>query len=154
MLDIRPATREDAAWMGANLRAEDREEVKAATGDDPVAVLLRSLRISRECYCAFWRTSPRPCVIFGVSDDPSTPGLGVVWLLATEQIHECRRDVLRLATEWLQRLAREYPAGLHNVADARNHLHLRWCLLTGFQRLAELDVRGRPFVHIYRPNHV
>lgn len=150
MLSIRPATPEDAAWIGANLREADETEVRTSSGGDPKDVLLRSLELSRECYVASWRDSEQPCVIFGVSDDPTCEGLGIVWLLATDEIRKSPLEVFKLAHGWLEYMSRHYPLGLHNIADERNTLHIRWCLLMGFKPLDAVEHRGHRFIHIYR----
>lgn len=154
MLTVRHATRSDAEWFGANLREEDEEEVRAATGQDPVAVLPSSFDLSRECYVAYWRDSAEPCVIFGVSDDPSQDGLGIVWLLATPQVSRCGLSVLRTAHAWLDYMSRLYPLGMHNLAWENNALHIRWCQASGFKELGAFELRGHRFIHIHRLSNV
>jgi len=155
VIDVRPATRADAEFIASNLRAEDRAEVEAATGRSPEEIVPLSFDLSTQCYAirhaSVSQVDDQPCAIFGVADD-SEAGLGIVWLLATDDVYAVRRSVLEIAPEYLDRLSAQYPLGLHNAVDHRNLLHLRWCLKSGFEEIGQVEMNGFLFHHIYRPN--
>jgi hypothetical protein len=156
MIDVRPATRADAEFIASHLRVEDRAEVEAATGRSPLEIVPESFDLSTQCYtirhASVLQVDDLPCAIFGVADDPTTEGLGLVWLLATADVFNVRGSVLAAAPHYINAMSARYPLGLHNVVDHRNLLHLRWCLKTGFVEIGQVDVNGFPFHHIYRPN--
>lgn len=154
VIEIRPSILADAEWVGEHLRDADAAEVRAATGASPVLSVLRSFAISTECYSIFraerGRVMATPCALFGVVPDLRNAGYGIVWLLATDDIRGAGISLLRAADGWLDHLSRNYPKGLHNYADKRNTLHIRWCKLAGFA-LGELrDIGGESFQYIHR----
>lgn len=159
MIVIRPATREDAVWLSSRLRSEDKREVETATGLSPEEVVPFSFHMSeQECYTVRrvvdGRVAVDPVAIFGVTPDPTNDTLGIVWLLGTSDLRLCALSVVREAGYWLNHLARRYSGGLHNYADSRNSLHIRWSQLTGFTLGSPIEIRGAPFIPIHRPHHV
>lgn len=156
MIDVRPAVRADAEYIASRLRAEDRAEVEAATGRSPSEIVPLSFDLSTQCYAirhAFdSQVDDQPCALFGVADDAEVEGLGLVWLLATEDVFDVRASVLEAAPYYLNTMSTRYPLGLHNLVDHRNLLHLRWCLKTGFVEIGQVELNGFPFHHIYRPH--
>jgi hypothetical protein len=153
MILIRPATLADAQYVGARLRADDEREVQTSTGQPGTAVVPLAFQTSRECYTV-WCANPIPrfpIALFGVADNPKAPSIGVVWFLGTEELRLKALSMIRESKPWLNHMSRLYPDGLHNIADKRNDLHLRWCQLTGFNLGLEVQVNGEAFIHIYRP---
>jgi hypothetical protein len=153
MIVIRPATEDDALHVGTFLRDEDQREVRTASQRPPGLVVLESFKMSSECYAVFpvrrGRVSLDACALFGVSPHPEEPGLGLVWLLATDDALRVSRSIMREAPLWLDHLGRNYHA-LINAADQRNDLHIRWCEATGFTSVGEQEINGFPFTIIYR----
>lgn len=156
MIVIRPSALADAEWVGEHLRDADAQEVQTATGANPLVAVLRAFAISSECFSIFrserGRVMGTPCALFGVVPDLGNAGYGVVWLLATDDIRGAGISLLRVADRWLDYLSRSYPKGLHNYADQRNTLHIRWCKLSGFTLGALHDIGGFPFQYIHRPS--
>lgn len=155
ILTIRPATLADTEWVSKHLRDEDRREVETASGRSAQDVVLESFRLSAECYTirlqdTSGRIDENPAVIFGVSKDPSRPGVGVMWLLGTPAMRRGALSIMREAPKWLDHFNRRYPNGIHNVVDTRNDLHIRWLMLTGFHFGITIDIQGVPFVHVMR----
>jgi hypothetical protein len=77
----------------------------------------------------------QPCGMFG-----STPlvGMGipagwcVLWLLATDDLHEIKADFLKQCRAWTNFIQRHYPYGI-NYVHADNAAALRWCEWVGFK---------------------
>jgi hypothetical protein len=155
MIVIRPATLEDAVWLSSRLRSEDVREVRTATGRSPEEIVPASFRMSDECFTVRrvvdGKLLPDPVAIFGVSTHPADADLGAIWFLASKAAQLCALSLMREAPLWLDYMSRRYAKGLFNYADRRNSLHVRWCLLTGFQLLEHLEINGAPFQLIYRP---
>lgn len=156
ILTVRPASPAEASWFASHLREEDEREVTTATGRTTQVVLLDSLRLSRgKCYTVRrtvdGKIAEHPCAIFGVVDDPNTPGAGIVWLLATPDVRHCAISLLREASVWITHWTTQYPSGLHNIVDTRNALHIRWLKLLGFRRVGPtLTINGQTFKHMVR----
>ena len=151
-LIVTPATERQAESIGRNLRAADNLEVLTSSGGKEPAVVLRdSFRASKECYAIkIAHEGGMPCAIFGVADDPTVEGLGVIWMLCTKAIERCPIALVKVALGWIDHMARHYPLGLHNIADARNDLHIRWAKLSGFTEVGAVELNGHRFIHIYR----
>lgn len=154
MIAFRPAVREEAEWIASRLRAEDAREVTTATGEHPSVVVPRAFDVSRHCFTIRYTNGvecdEHPLAIFGVADDPHTPSMGIVWLLATDDIRKAWLAIRQVAPRCLTELSLDYPGGLHNLVDARNAVHLRWLTLTGFRQRGSVQVRGHEFIHAVR----
>ena len=146
----------EAEWLGQNLRAEDAREIETASGLPATTVVPMSFTMARECYTirltdSNGKVDERPCAIFGVSDDPAFMDMGIMWLLGTDVIRRGALSIVREAPKWLDRFCALYPAGIHNIVDSRNDLHVRWLMLTGFDILdTPLMVKDVPFIHVIR----
>lgn len=115
-------------------------------------VVPQSLDVSAQCYSirrAFTQVDDQPCVILGVADDAEAKGLGLVWLLATDDVNSVRRSVMEAGKLFLDHWLGQYPLGLHNIVDDRNLLHLKWCLKLGFKVIGNVYIDGHLFHHIY-----
>ena len=143
-LEIRSANREEAIWLSSRLRPEDRLEVETATGKPVEEALLQSLAISAECYTIRFDNKRDPVAIFGVG--PRHSSFGVPWLLATPDIARGAIAICREAPIWLERWVKQYPAGLVNIADVRNNLHLRWLIRVGCALWHTVKRNGHEFI--------
>lgn len=136
------------AWLGRNLREEDDREIRAATGDDPVAVLLGSFQMSAETHLLFLESSILPYAVFGIV--PTTNG-GIVWMVCTRLVGEAPKETLRIMARWAQYFGTRY-GDLYALPMAENHLHVRWCAHMGFLELGRATIRGQEFIYIHRPS--
>lgn len=156
MIVIRPSSLADAEWVGEHLRDADDTEVRTVSELRPSLSVLRAFALSSECFSIFraerGRVSDLPCALFGVVPDTAHDGYGIVWFVATDDIRGAGISLLREADRWLDYMTRSFPNGLHNVADMRNTLHIRWCVLSGFTVTREpFTIGGFPFQYIHRP---
>lgn len=150
MIHVRPATWDDAKWVGDHLRDEDEDEVQVVSGLPGAIRVPQAFNLSLMTFAAFPQGEDEPVALFGVSADEDNPGWGLVWLLATPEVRRVAKSVLKEAPRWIEFFEGFCPEGLHNLAAAWNHLHLRWTDACGFTRGDIVDVNDRPFVHIYR----
>lgn len=155
ILRVRPAERWEAEYVGENLRAEDAREVITATGAAPCVAVLDALAQSRKCFAIRPVIndipSRYPVAIYGVADDPRSPGFGNVWLLATPSVRQVSLALMKASEPLLIALGHDYPNGLHCAVDARNNLHLRWLRCCGFVTVGECAINGHTFIHAVRP---
>jgi len=142
---IRPARFSDLPYMAMRMRREDVAEVYAASGHSPAEALLLGLQTSSECLVAEYEG--RPTAIFGVGPAEGAPEIGIVWLLATDEMPRLAVQALRVTPPILERWHEDYPI-LCNVVDARNALHIRWLKRAGFHLLRRLSCgfEGREFI--------
>jgi len=88
----------------------------------------------------------------GVDDSPAMEGLGVVWLVLTNDIKDHRGEFLREGHRWIDAIQRTWPL-ITNLVDARNTLHIRWLRWLGFvftQRIERWGARSVPFLEFAR----
>lgn len=153
ILTIRPATLDDARWIGANLREEDEREVQTASRQTGMSAVLAAAQL-RESYTLRLATpqgsvEEHPAIIFGLS--PLNPGHAAIWMLGTPDITRAPLSILREAQHWVSHWSKQY-AMLENLADERNSLHIRWIQLLGFSLGETYWLNGAPFRHFYRSN--
>lgn len=137
LVEVRPfAVPLDVHFVATNLRAEDKRELETATGRTGCEAVFAAWATSDLTYVA--HVDGLPAVVFGVAQG------GVIWLVGTDAISRAPLGILRLARRIVPAFLDTYGV-LHNVADIRNSLHLRWLKLLGFTFGPLVDVRGQPF---------
>lgn len=140
---IRQAVDEDVYYLAANLRSEDKDEIKASSGLEPDVGLAMAIKMGA------WVGvhDAGPWVIWG---NFAIDGLlSTVWCLATNQLKDHRSAFIRVSKAWLDSL--EY-AELNCFTDSRNREHHRWLKSMGFKRHGEPKSFFDPVVdfHEYR----
>jgi hypothetical protein len=134
-LKIAPATVADATELAPILRAEDVEEIRAASGQQPLAALLDSVALSEESYSV--RDEQGIVALFGV-------GYGAVWLLGSDRMFKYPKSLIRLSREWMDRWAQNYPK-LFAFVDSRNVSHVKFLNHLGVRWVSERNVKGVTF---------
>ena len=157
---VREATWADLPILSADLRAADIAEIKAFSGNTPEGAIAGALNTLDSGGRALVACLPNgiPAAIFGVA--PSVkPGVGIVWMVATNQFQSLSRQFLREGREALMDLCEGYRL-IFNFTDARNSVHHRWIKWMGFtiiKRHEALGHAGLPFlefVKIMETEHV
>ena len=156
MLYTRTATIDDVSWLAPRLREEDKAEIRAGAGSDPLPVLLEGLHDSMVCR-VICTDDDVPVGIFGVVQG-TTREVGIIWMVATNALHvpSIARDFLRKCKAVVETLNVAWPV-LTNVIDARNKLHLKWLQWCGFRMTKEFPQWGaeqRPFTLFERTGDV
>ncbi|WNG26239.1 hypothetical protein F0U62_21075 [Cystobacter fuscus] len=148
MLMVRPRLPEDAASLAPRLRTEDLLEIKAATGEEPLAALERCSVASDPCFAI--TAGEQLIALFGVV--PDGPDRGIVWLVGSDEIARRPFRFARASRYWVERLHERYRV-LWNLADARNETHLRWIRFCGFtihRRVEQHGTGRKPFYEFSR----
>jgi hypothetical protein len=146
MIFIRSANIADARRVALRLRRSDLQEIKANLGEDPFVVLERGIVQSSPSY-AVVNEADQALALFGVVPDTGDADVGLVWLLASDELARHPFFVLRNTRKWVEILNQQYRV-LWNHIDARNELHLRWLRWSGFtllRRIENFGVEQRPF---------
>ena len=147
---LRPTTVEDVMFLAPNLRQADRNECLAATGREPLGILLDGLRLADKTMTMVAPTGI-PVGIVGVGKS-AVEDAGSIWLCATDDIEKYQMTFLRNSKQVLKQLQQEYLV-LHNFADARNELHITWLRWMGFSFINKHEQWGfeqRPFYEFVR----
>lgn len=127
---VRPATEADAEFVGVLLRQADADEIKAASGREPVEGTVLSYRASRDPKVGC--VDGVPVCIFGVAEQSLVSDRAVPWLLGTDDLPKHARAFLRMSRAYVQNMKREYRL-LFNYVDARNTYAVRWLGWLGFK---------------------
>lgn len=134
----RLATFSDVADVASRLRKEDIQEGWAMLGVDPVPYLIN-------CY-----DPARTWVIFNAQDENvalagatpmKEPGLGQVWMVATDALTLHSIEFLKHTPRFIGMLHEEFPC-LFNWVDARNLVHIKWLRWCGFNFINKHDKWG------------
>lgn len=125
---MRPATAEDAKALAHRLRASDREEVLATHTD--VEEALRGA-IAGSAICMVGELGGVPVVILGCGQHVQNPGVGVPWLLGTDELHRLPGALTGLGKRYVAHFLERWPR-LLNFVDERNTASVRWLLRLGF----------------------
>ena len=146
---IREAVWGDVSPIAAHMRPADVAEVFASTGAKPEGALYSGLLTS--AFGGKVRTiclsDSTPVSMLGVLPT-GEPGVGAVWLLATDRLLEIQTLFLRRSRETLAELTQGYRV-VYNYTDARNTVHHRWLQWMGFtiiQRHEEWGHARLPFL--------
>lgn len=135
---------EDARYIAANMRQEDRQECEAQSGLPPAVVLPQC--VGRPNVWT-WEEDGVPVAIGGV--DASIPLVGTVWMTSTDDIVKHRVKFLReMSKPVLALLHQDFPI-LTNMVDERNVLHQRWLRWLGFVFLRRIEKWGAHSVPFY-----
>ena len=147
---LRPTTVDDVTFLAPNLRQADRNECLAATGREPLGVILDGLRLADTTMTMVAPTGI-PVGIVGVGKSVIKDA-GVIWLCATDDIEKYQMTFLRNSKKVLSLLQHDYLA-LHNCVDARNELHIKWLKWMGFTFINKHESWGvgqKPFLEFIR----
>jgi len=129
------------------IRPADADEIAAMSGLDPLEGLVASVAHSHVRYAMM--AGDTPVSLYGARSLGG--GVGVVWLLASTEVHRHTTQFLRSSIEYVNRLHDETGCDtLANYTDARNKVHHKWLRFTGFSFGKTVDINGHPFHEIYR----
>lgn len=144
-LIVRDFQPNDLWTVALNMRDEDRAEIKASHGADPLTALIASVEGSD----LKWTITDEQLGvigIFGVGRSVGEPRRGSPWLLATPDLELRYISFLRQARGYVQQMQDAYPF-LENWVDARNTVSIKWLAWCGFtlDEPETFGVEGRLF---------
>ena len=143
---VRRARAEDVPFLAENVREEDRLEIWHSARKTPLEAFQTGYEVSDTPYTVEWQG--KPVAMFGVS---GLDGVGVPWMLATDDLKKIRKSFLRECRSYVEELNNEYPL-LVNVVWAGNDVHIQWLKWLGFK--FEAPIRMGPdnemFIRFYR----
>jgi hypothetical protein len=137
MITVRKATREDAAIIGAQLRAADAAEMQALGYDDPVKAVLQSFDDSVECWVGFADGAPLAIVGYAVAHVISREAYP--WIVTTHHVDSHKIAFARASKKFVPMLRAEF-ATLENWVDARYATCVDWLKWLGFEVEAAIPI--------------
>ena len=150
-LEVVPAKIEHAYQLAPHMKQADREEVKAASGLEPLEVLLKSLELSEKAYTIMVAGS-EVIALGGLVH--LTQEVGIPWALTSDKIVLYPKQFCSITKELIKGFHKSYPL-LTNFCDARNTTTIRWLKWCGFQgtaRVPKFGVAKRLFLQFILQN--
>lgn len=140
------ATAAHIAHIAENMRPDDVAECRAF-GRSPRSALEGALGASLWALTAF---DEEPVAMLGVVSKSMLDGVGVPWMLGTEEVYSNGRALLSLAPPVIAEMQGTFDM-LENVVSARNDRAIRFLRWSGFEiGDAPIDVGGETFLRFER----
>lgn len=149
--EVRPANEYYCAELAATMRDADLEELEAASGRNPLDILLDGLRVSAESWAVIYKG--QVMAIWGVvpfRDYALTGRIGSVWMLTSDLVDKHPRVFWRACLDELPELLARW-SGLFNWIHLRHMKALRWGSRLGFkfEPPAPYGSKGNLFVRFW-----
>jgi len=139
MTHVRPSIRSDCFHIANNLRSADLDEL-SLWDVGPEQALVSGFEESLQPLTVIHESMP--CAMFGVTAHPVTSsGLGIVWLLGTDDLFSARVPFLKQSGLWLKHSSRPF-SNIGNWVDSRNVKHIRWLRWLGFEVTDKIIVKN------------
>lgn len=135
---VKPARPSHVARIAKRMRAVDQAEC-AAVGSSPKAALRSGLRISTFALTVL--CDDRPVAMLGVAPGNVMEGVGVPWLLATDEALKAGRQFATWGPKIVAAMCSEWPR-LENYVGAENVRAIRVLRRLGFDLDRELVIVG------------
>lgn len=123
---VRRARAEDIPFLAENIREDDRLEIWHCARTTPLQAFQNGYEVSDNPLTVVW--GEKPVAMFGVT---GANGVGVPWMLATDDLKRIRKSFLRECRSYAMELHNEYPL-LVNHVWAKNTVHIQWLRWLGF----------------------
>lgn len=147
----RPSKYGDCKVLAPKLRKEDKAEVWASHGLNPLSALRFSFLASEQCNTIIGDNKDI-IGMFGVTKHDET--VGVPWLLMSNEIYNrsVARQFVPQSKLWVKEINSQYPV-LVNFIDVDNEKSIKWLRLLGFTFIKlhpEYGVNPKPFYEFVR----
>ena len=141
--------------IAANMRQPDVDEVWASHRYKPLQAIIEGWKISQRSVVVM--VNGIPCVILGLVVRDFLSGIGVPWLLGTEQSLKHSREFLKLSPPVIDEMLALCPV-LFNYVHVDNRVSIIWLKWLGFniEEPAPRGVNNELFhkFHLERVEHV
>lgn len=130
MLKIVEAHPMDAMYLAPKLRQIDLLEVKSV-GHTPYEALSLGFNLPNSVVYSGLNSNEQVVLMFGCSQAPDDKDAGVIWLLASDELDELRKDFLKLSKHWVEQVSSPYKY-VYNLVHKTNKKSIRWLRWNGF----------------------
>jgi len=130
--------------VAENMRAADAAEVWASNRHSPRDALEGGVSASKHSVCVTY--NGQAVAIYGLVVRDVLSGLGVPWMLTTDGVISCRRELMTVTPEILGKMLKMCKI-LENNVHVENKVSVRWLSKLGFVigEAEPLGVQGEMF---------
>lgn len=141
MAHVRNAIVADGLFLAPKMRNEDKDELLAADGVQPMAALLEPFKHrGARNYSVIGTEEEYVVGMFG-SVPSSEKGWGVAWLLCSDELFNYKKEFVKQCPQWVEDMGKGYDY-LYNYVDKRNDKSLKWLKYLGFKEIEEIKEYG------------
>lgn len=133
-------------YVADNMRAIDKLECVEGSGSTPMEALKRGVKTSSHCSVVV--IDGRPCAVVGLVIVNYLQGIGVPWLLATNDAVENKRVFISHCKQGLDDMKTICP-NLVNYVHVDNYLSIKWLKWMGFT-IDPSEPRGHSGAHFHK----
>lgn len=130
MVKFEPTTQQHIEHVAENMRKQDVIEIKASHNHDPLTGLTRSVSVSN--YSVTILIDDEPVAIFGLTIQNIIAGIGIPWMLGTDQVTLRKKTLLPYSREVIDQMLKITPR-MYNYVHSKNTLSIRWLTWLGFR---------------------
>ena len=134
---VRPYETSDIDSLTPRLRDSDVLELAAVMGPDKSTkeCIQISVDNSKEIYSLI--LDNEIIAIWGVADSVAVTSFGIPWLVASPEIENVYRKIVRYSKDWIDHISRGYE-GLYNFVHVPHWQSQKWLQLCGFNVITNL----------------
>jgi len=126
---VRKPIQDDVEYLIANIRPEDAEEIDALDGSSVRRILDETPDLLKNSLV--WEVNGRIVCMFGVTPIKEQEGMGIIWLLATEEFDKYSRMFVVRCKRVFKEVMSKYEY-VFNYAHSKNVKSIRWLEWLGF----------------------
>jgi len=127
---VRKPTQEDVEYMIEHVRSEDVAEINALDGSTIRSSLEETPDLLNNSQV--WEVNGKPVALFGVTPMRGPMKVGVIWLIATDELHKYTTKFARYCKEVLIKIIKGYGY-VFNYIHAENKVSIEWLKWLGFK---------------------
>lgn len=140
---IRRPTVLDIMHLAENARKDDKEESLLLSGKDMLDVFNSTEGIYRHCWA--WVPKDKLACVYGVV--PYAPKKGIIWMIATDEFDERRREALKFCRSEFEIIMKGYDYAF-NYVHPNHKKAIKWLKWLGCDIIGEepVGVDGEVFL--------
>ncbi|WCE28418.1 hypothetical protein [Vibrio sp. SCSIO 43137] len=143
-MHVRHVKPSDVLYLAQHMKAQDRVELKAALGLEPLEGLRASLKDSH-----LTRTLEVEGQVVAIGGVTKTFHGGLIWLLTVDSPSAFGKTLTKVASKRLD-VYTQACGIVYNYVAQSNKTTLRWLRRLGFKTGDKCVFRGEPFILMYR----
>ena len=141
---IRDSVIDDAVIIAKDMRQADKDEIYASHHKDPLNALVDGYKQSTLCYTVTFKGEP--IAMYGCVPHSFLGDTANIWLLATNNLCNCRRKLLKYDRLFVKHMLTHYQH-LSNYVSVKNEVSINWLTWLGakIEEAIPFGIEGKLF---------